>query len=276
MNTKELTKLANDAYYAANYAEAIQLYRQILEQAPKNNNARKYLAKAELNLSLGATVQEVPVEAIQLYKRSRSFITAGDLQQAKKMLEKAILIAKKAGAEFSTAQDLLEHLSDALTAEGFKKRAFDAIDTKLWLRADAELNFAIKLDPTDEIVQTLSSHLGSLLRAQRLISRLEADIETTRKRSEIIKEIHRIIDLTNQTTTLSTLWQEVVRLLGEYENKNRTRFSQGMIGIVTVLVIASGIMGGVSAQNYWSPGAYIALIILATALIISVFTFTKK
>jgi tetratricopeptide (TPR) repeat protein len=220
MNIKELTKLANDAYYAAEYAKAIQLYRQILEQAPKNNNARIKLAKAERSLSLGTTIPEVPIEAIQLYKRSRSFITAGDLPQAKKLLEKAISIAKKTGAEFLTAQDLLENLSNALAAEEYKKRAFEAIDAKLWLKADAELNSATKLDPTDEIVQTLSSHLGSLLKAQRLISRLEADIETARKRSEIIKEIRQIIDITNETTTLSTLWQDVVRLFGEYNNRN--------------------------------------------------------
>jgi len=278
MNTKEeLIEMADNAYYATEYEKAIELYLRVLEDSPKNKHAQIYLKNAERNQSLNATPPQIPTEAIQLYKRSRSFIAAGDLTQAKKFLSQAISITKKAGGEFRNAEELLANIETAYRAEELKKEAYLALETQQWSKALDNLDAASRLDPTDETTEIELMHLQNLVKAQNLITQLNAGGNKSRqKNSKTISEIQEIINQTNEVTMLSKLWQDVVRELGKYNDKNKARISQAIAGIVTVLVIASGILGGISAQNYWSPGAYIALAMLAIALVISVFTFTRR
>lgn len=225
MNIQELTKLANDAYYAEKYDEAINLYQQILERSPKNKQARGQLAKAELNLSLRTATLKIPTEALQFYKRSRSFITAGDLPQARKLLKEAIAVAKKNGSKFPQAQELLDNLPNAFTADGFKQKAQEQLTLNLnqWPNALINLETAANLDRTDEANKLLLSHLQSLIKAQSLVSQLNAGIKNREKRIATITEIQKIIDATNELPVLSPLWQEVVRLFGEYDNKEKQR-----------------------------------------------------
>jgi len=278
MNTKEeLIEMADNAYYATEYEKAIELYLRVLEDSPKNKHAQIYLKNAERNQSLNATPPQIPTEAIQLYKRSRSFIAAGDLTQAKKFLSQAISITKKAGGEFRNAEELLANIETAYRAEELKKEAYLALETQQWSKALDNLDAASRLDPTDETTEIELMHLQNLVKAQNLITQLNAGGNKSRqKNSKTISEIQEIINQANEVTMLSKLWQDVVRELGKYNDKNKARISQAIAGIVTVLVIASGILGGISAQNYWSPGAYIALAMLAIALVISVFTFTRR
>ncbi len=276
MNIRELTKMADNAYYAENYKEAIKLYQQILDQAPKNKNARTHLAKAELNLSLRTATPKIPIEALQLYKRSRSFITAGDLPQAKKLLQDAIAIAQKTDSKFPQAQELLDNLSNALTADEFSKKALEYLQLKLWANAVSNLETAVNLDQTNESNKFLLAHLRNLLIAQNLVSEINSGTKDSKKRSETIIKIREIIDATNELPVLSPLWQDVVRQLGDRERKNKNSYFQVMIAIATMLVIASGIVGGVSAQNYWAPGAYLALSMLGIALIMTLFAYSKR
>jgi len=224
MNTKELIKLADDAYYATEYDKAIELYLKVLEQAPKNKHAQAQLSKAERNRSLKAAPPQIPTQAIQLYKRSRSYIASSDIAQAKKLLTQAVTLAKKAGVEFPQAEELLNNLPDASKAEELKKEAFKEIDTQQWAKALDNLNSAIDRDPTDETTETLKAHLQSLLRAQSLIAQLNAEISKDRQQNlKAISEIQAIIKQTNEVTVLSKLWQEIVRSLGEYNNKEKNR-----------------------------------------------------
>jgi len=220
MDITELIKLADDAYYATQYEKAIDFYEQALELDPKNEHAQSQLKKAESNRSLKRTPPELPVQAIQLYKRSRSFITAGDLSEAEKLLKQAVSLAEDAGVEFPQAEELLNNLSNALKAAEFKQEAYKNIDTQQWTKAIDNLYSATNLDSSDEITQTLLLHLQNLFKARNMVDQLNAGIDTAKKRSEVIQEILQIIELTNETAPLSTLWQDVVRLFGEYNKKN--------------------------------------------------------
>lgn len=240
-----LLVVADDAYYATEYDKAIQLYLKVLENEPKNRYAQTQLAKAERNLSLKASPPQLPTEAIQLYKRSRSFIAAGDLPQAEKLLTRAVTLAKEAGVEFPQAEELLKNLLNASKAEELKKEAFKEIDTQQWANALDHLDSAIDRDPTDETTQILKTHLQSLLRAQGLITKLNAEISQDRKQDLKTKSaIQKIIDQTNEVTVLSKLWQEVVRSLGEYNNKVKSResFSRyiawGVISAISVIAMS--------------------------------------
>ncbi|HAW52121.1 MAG TPA: hypothetical protein DCX54_07320, partial [Flavobacteriales bacterium] len=190
-------------------------------RSPKNIKAQKQLAKAELNLSLKTATPKVPIEAVQLYKRSRSFISAGDLSQAKKLLKEAIAIAQQTGNKFPQAQELLDNLPNAFTADGFSQKALEQLNAKQWANAITNLETAVNLDQTNETNKLLLSHLQSLIKAQGLLSQLNAGIKDRKKQTATIAEIHKIINATNELAVLSPLWQEVVRLFGEYNNKGK-------------------------------------------------------
>jgi tetratricopeptide (TPR) repeat protein len=241
--TEELKKLienADDAYYAAEYDKAIQLYKQILDLDPDNKHAQDQVRKAERNrLSKSATPETVPIEALQLYKRSRSFIAAGDLIMARKLLKQAIDVAEGSGVNFTSAQDLLGNIKNALKAEAFKARANNEIDVQQWLRAVDDLNSAFNLDPTDDVTGTLLLHLRSLLKAHRLINSLNVGAVNRRSRSAAIKEIREIINLTNETTVLSKLWQGVVNLFGERDKNIIFRLSALILTFTSVIKISA-------------------------------------
>lgn len=221
MKAKELIKQADEAYYQARHEIAIGLYQKALDASPKNKHAQVQLRKAEFKLSLKSPLSNIPGEAQELYRRSRSFITAGDLRQAKKLLKEAILVAEKNNVKFSQAQQLLDHLPDALTAEGYKKKAFEQLDIKQWTGAAENFKTAVDLDPTDESVQTLLSHLKGLIKAQSHISRLQAGIKNGNEHRTAVNDIQKITELTKESSVLSVLWQEVVREFGKLDEANK-------------------------------------------------------
>jgi tetratricopeptide (TPR) repeat protein len=237
---KKIIENADNAYYVAEYDKAIKLYKQVLDLDVNNKRAKEQLRKAERNrLSKNARPETVPTAALQLYKRSRSFIAAGDLAEARKLLKQAIDVAEKAGADFPDAQNLLGNIQNAIKAEEFKAKAHIEIDAGQWARAVDDLNSAFNLDPTDDAVGTLLSHLRSLLKAQNLINNLNAGTEEIGSRSGAIKEIRKIIKLTSETTELSKLWQEVVNLFGKYNNKTETLRIAILVVLCTSAVLLS-------------------------------------
>ena len=74
----EILADADDAYYAAEYDQAIQLYRQVLKLAPDDERAKDHLAKAEIKRMAGETDKDLPRAALQYYRRARSHIAARD------------------------------------------------------------------------------------------------------------------------------------------------------------------------------------------------------
>ncbi|HAW51102.1 MAG TPA: hypothetical protein DCX54_02060 [Flavobacteriales bacterium] len=221
MKIQDLLKMANDAYYSEKYDEAIKYYQQVLDRSPKNKQAQKQLAKAELKLSLKTAKPKVPNEALQLYKQARSFISANDLPQAKKLLKEAIAFAQQNGKKFPQAQELLDNLPNAFTADGFKQKALEQLKDKQWANAVVNLETAVNLDNTDESNKILLSHLQSLIKAQGLLSQLNAGIKDRKKKLDALTELQKIIDATNELAVLSPLWQEVVRLFGEFDSKDK-------------------------------------------------------
>jgi len=237
-NISDLINAADSAYYLEDYTKAESLYKQVLEIDTNNKHASEKIRKIEINrLAKTTKPMKFPPDAVKLFKRSRSFITAGDLVNAKDLLQQAVLISEKKGVDFPEAKYLLKNIEDALKAEEYKKTAFEALEGKLWLKADANLSKAIELDPINKNLVVLLEHLRNLLKAQRLISLLDAGTEKAQKSKEMILEIRTIIERTNEISTLSALWQEVVRLFGSYNDKgalfpNRKTFLRGLLLII--------------------------------------------
>jgi tetratricopeptide (TPR) repeat protein len=237
---KRLIENADDAYYAAEYDKAIQLYKQVLDLEADNKHAQEQLIKTQRNRLVKNTKPEsMPTASLRLYKRSRSFIAVGDLTSARQLLRQAIDIAEEFGVNFTSAQDLLGNIQNALKAEEFKKKAFEELDTQQWAKAIDNLNSAANLDPTDDTVQVLLLHLRSLLKAQNLINGLNTGNEQIKGRAAANKEIREIIDLTNETTALSKLWQDVVKLFGDYNRKGISAREVALVGLSVGLVLFS-------------------------------------
>ena len=204
------------------------VYEQIMYATPKQI-PQKWSYKQEGRLIIAKNPQfelrtitsEVPTTALELYKRSRYFISAGDIQQTKQLLKEAIVIAQNRGSQFPQAQELLDNLSNASVADSFKQKALEQLNAKQWAIAVVNLETAVNLDKTDETNKTLLSHLQSLIKAQGLLSQLNAGIQDRKQQIATIVEIQKIIDATNEPAVLSPLWQEVVRLFGEYDNKGK-------------------------------------------------------
>jgi tetratricopeptide (TPR) repeat protein len=220
MNSRTLIKLienADNAYYATQYDKAIQLYQQVLGLDPKNKHARNQVQKAEFNRPLKSKLEDLPTEALQLYKRCRSFIAIGDLAGARKLLRQAVESAQKAGVDFLDAKDLLRNIQSAFRAEGYKKKANKDLSKRQWLKADGNLGVAIALDPTDHSVQILRADLKSLLKAQKLVQELDSVARDSKDFSKVDKELQEILESTKETYALSSLWQEL------FETRNQIR-----------------------------------------------------
>lgn len=251
---------ADTAYYSTEYDKAIQLYMQVLDLDPDNKHAQEQIRKAERSQpSKNIKLEDLPSEALQLYMRSRSFIAAGDLLGAKKLLKKAIDVARRVDVDFSDARGLLGNIQNALAAEEFKKNAFEQLDTQQWAKAADNLNSAINLDPTDDVIRSLVLHLNSLIDAGNLINSLNVEIADAKEHSRIVKEIRDIIKLTNKTTVLSKLWQEVVRLFGEYNNKKKQNdeLRRNIVwgNLIKVLVFSVIIIIAILSSVYLLPHA---------------------
>jgi len=255
---KKLIEIADDAYYAADYERAIQFYRQVLDQDPDNQHARRQLKKSEINLpSKESGPQDLPKEALRYYKRSRSFIAAGDLTEAKKLLKTAIKIAEDAGVDFEDARSLLKGIQSAVKAAEFKSQALSELEDQQWGKAEADLISTCDLDPTDEASKLLLDHLQKLVRAKGLLDQLMAEISDKKKEGEYLKEIQETIENTNQTAILSKLWQEVVRLRGVYAaqvKKTNTMVKESVWGTITwYFLLLIMVVIGVLSSLYLLP-----------------------
>ncbi|HAW51101.1 MAG TPA: hypothetical protein DCX54_02055 [Flavobacteriales bacterium] len=95
--------------------------------------------------SLGVS-NGIPLDAVQNFRRARSYIAAEDFEYAKIALNDAVDSARKKGVEYSDAEELLEIVKNQLAARAHKQNAKKAIESKDWESA-LDLYFkAFKLD----------------------------------------------------------------------------------------------------------------------------------
>jgi tetratricopeptide (TPR) repeat protein len=115
---------ADDAFYTAEYDQAIKLYRQVLKIEPKNIRAKEQLDKAEGHRINVASDADMPRDAIQYFRRARSFIATGDFKTATNLLRAAIEAAAARGRYFDDAYQLLQSIENLVvdnSQEGLKQ-----------------------------------------------------------------------------------------------------------------------------------------------------------
>ncbi len=192
---------ADDAYYAAEFQRAIELYRQVLSNEPDNQRARQQLDKAELNLLSKKSGQDLPREAMQYYRRARSFIAARDVKSAISLLEAAIEIAKAHGTSFPEAEDVIASQNNLEVAVEYKQEAENFIANAQWEQTAERYEKALNLDPTDGLTRDLCERSKDLLEAEALLLSLAETLELQDRKEkletivETIRSAERIYDI---------------------------------------------------------------------------------
>jgi len=176
---------ADDAYYAAEFGRAIQLYRQVLSQEPNNQRARQQLDKAELNQLSKKAGQNLRREAMQYYRRARSFIAARDVKSAISMLNAAIEEARSHGKSFPEAEDLLASQHNLEVAVEIKQEADAFITNAQWEQALERYESVLNLDPTDELARDPREKIKELLEAEALLLSLTEPLELQDRKGKL-------------------------------------------------------------------------------------------
>ncbi|MDL1910510.1 tetratricopeptide repeat protein [Chloroflexi bacterium CFX6] len=183
---------ADDAYYAAEYERAIQLYRQVLKLDPENARARDHIAKAEIKRITGESATGLPRAAEQYYRRARSYLAARDVVTAMNLLKAAIETAQAKGIKYSEAEEALINMQNLIVADEFRKKAKAALKDNKAKEALELYNKALALDSTNELMKKEFESLQKLLQAETTlrkqgilkiftpISRLQSAVEDAR------------------------------------------------------------------------------------------------
>jgi tetratricopeptide (TPR) repeat protein len=159
---------ADDAFYAAEYERAIQLYRQVLTRDPDNARAKSHIAEARKESpSVSEVNPELPRDAIQYYRRARSYIAAKDFSTAMKMLGAAVESAQTRGMKYTEAEKLLISVQDSSMAEEFKQKIYElAMDKGQWKEAFNLCTNSLLPDMTDEGIKHEFDSIHKLLREE--------------------------------------------------------------------------------------------------------------
>jgi len=107
----ELLLAADESYYQGQYARAIELYEEVIKLNPHNMRANDYRAKSKAREH---SERKIPLAALELYGRAKSYILVQEHEKAISILENAIAIANKSGVPFLEAQEWLDEIRKEL------------------------------------------------------------------------------------------------------------------------------------------------------------------
>lgn len=144
---------ADDAYYAAEYAKAIQLYQQVLRIDPNNTSAKEHLDKSLLKTENSEQPTDLPRSAKQFYWRARSYIAGKEIITAINLLNAAIEAAQAKGLRYPDAENELVNVQKISLAAEHLKKAESAISKGNRKDALAEYKTAQNLDPSNRDIR---------------------------------------------------------------------------------------------------------------------------
>lgn len=204
----------------------------------------------------------LPKDAVQHYKRARSYIGANDLSLAIMSLEMAVESASAAGRLFSDAEDLLRTLRDQLSADDLKKKAKFALELRQWNYVFELYSKAISLDPNNETMKTELKGLQDLLNSESELRKkgkwwFFTDSVTLKRILETTKDL---VDADNP------IYGFVKK---QYE---RIRLSQ-VVGFISLMIVLIALLGSI-LKNTAQPPALVTNTFTPSQT--STFTYTPE
>ena len=188
-NKQSLIDDADDAYYATEFDKAISLYQRVLQQEPNNKRAQKQLEKSELNRIAQQPNRKLPRDAMQYYRRARSYIAATDIKSAISMLNAAVEEAHANQMKFPEAEDLLSSQQDLQIASEYKEQAIGLIQEEKWEETLELYERILKLDAQDETSKIMRSKLRNLMETEALLVTLSDPLDDELSRQEKLQKI---------------------------------------------------------------------------------------
>ncbi|MEK6753052.1 MAG: hypothetical protein AABZ00_12410 [Chloroflexota bacterium] len=154
--------------------EIKQLVQKALDPSQGFNSPqelRKVLAQyaQQHNPKGGGT--EAPFDAVQHFRRARSYIAASDFVYAIIWLELAIETAKASGETYPDAERLLKNVQDLLKLGEFKQEVKPVLAKEEWRDALGLYAKAVALDPTNAPLKKEFSKLQDLLDTEAKLRR---------------------------------------------------------------------------------------------------------
>lgn len=225
--TAALKQKAYDAYYDGDYEQAVRLFEAYLEKHPYDTEARAQLEKAKTRL-LGREAPEatrqtatgnVPRQAVQLYRRARSYLAAKDIRSAKKLIEEAIALADQNNTTFAEAEELLANLEEHLVLVEFKEKGEAALQEQKWQEALDQFRFAHQLNAEDEEARGYFRALSGLLEAQNILAMLRLGSISIVNVADQLAELQGSISDTGKIRLLAPLSQEIAIKLAPFREE---------------------------------------------------------
>ena len=268
ISPSDLLADADDAYYAGEYKQATDLYRKVLRADPENIRAREQLTKAmfEAQMSVKSS-PDLPREALQYFRQARSYIAAKDYSNAVTMLGASIEAAEDEGKTFPDAELLLDRIQNVIIAEGFKKRAYTALENHQWKDALGLFNKAQALDPTDEGLKEEISNMQELVQVVSIL-----------RSNGVLRVFIPLGKLQKSLGTARAMLNSESTLLKDIERQvNQIRIFQWFsISLVAMIVLALFFLGSRSSDNNSavptfteSPGPVNVIIVPTTTITIT-------
>ena len=271
---------ADDAYYSGEYDKAIEMYSRTLKLDPANARAKEKIEKAKINsYSNRPGSEKLHREAIQFYRRARSYLAAKDYQSAERMLHVALESAESSGTDFPEAETLLESLDSWKIAAEYKEAVAKAIAENDLQKALEFYDRIVNLDPTDSISSKTREDIKGLLIAQGYLELLE--LKTKEENLALRQEIYKTLDSISQNPLLSQsrTYTEIIEKLRKKEaDKESKQFivSDQISVIAGLLTGLAALIGGISAGLLSSTGLIISLVLLSIAVAFIIFLWVSN
>ena len=225
-NQEKLREKSLEAYYEGQFDLAIEMFKSYLHQHPDDLEIISQLEKARLrqlgtdNASgLQRSHTKTPKHAWQLYRRARSYLAAGDVKSAQKLLIEAVDIAERENVNFPEALGYLDELETKLTALEYKKQGEAQLLAKNWEKALEIYQYAYQLDPEDSHVTGVCRALEDLLRAQSLLSTLQIEPISATNIVEQLTDLQQTILAAIEIRVLAPLAQDVAKALHPFRRE---------------------------------------------------------
>lgn len=246
---------ADDAFYAVEYERAIQLYRQVLKLDPENSRAKTHLAEARKESPVASEVNpELPRDAVQYYRRARSYIAAKDFSTAMKMLGAAVESAKGRGMQYLEAEKLYASIQELAIAESYIDKAATALQNRQWGSAWDLYNKALFFYPQNQVLKAELTSIDCFMRANLLLDTLSETPSDMRDQKSKLIQINSLLQQAESSRALPlNLLKEVRRRYDKYQgsiSKSNSYSSKIWLIIIFLLVIILSIAMFITWKGY--------------------------
>jgi serine/threonine protein kinase len=193
-------------------------------------------------------VKGLPFDAVQSYRRARSYIAAKDYVYANYHLEVAIAIANQIGMSYPDAEILLENVQFSLIMDDNDKQELSlALEKEQWGTVWDICNKILLRHPEEnKRIKKLLNGLDSLMRANLLLDSLSRQSNGEKKQTDELEKIGDLLETVQESNILSKakLLKKSYRRYNQFQGERSNMNIVARLGrLAAILLIALLILG---------------------------------